>query len=257
LAVDAGYIRALPEKEGVRNLAIVTSKLVRPVARHGYTHAYVGSCNPHQGTRQQAFLTMLHVPQDAPVTVLSDGGDDVAFACKLPRPTERVLDWFHMAMRFEHLRTAVQGLRLEPGYGFMRRWLCARVDKAKWLLWHGRQHECLRRLESLRRDTGWGGFRNPLGSLIRYIESYPDWLIDYGKRYRQHRPISTGGAESAVEYVVDQRMKNKGHMRWSRQGANALLQVRCAVLNGIDMLNVMRWYPRDRKHAFPTAPRVG
>ena len=37
LAVDAGYIRALPEKEGVRNLAGVASKLVRPVARHEYT----------------------------------------------------------------------------------------------------------------------------------------------------------------------------------------------------------------------------
>jgi hypothetical protein len=46
-------------------------------------------------------------------------------------------------------------------------------------------------------------------------------------------------------------MKNKGHMRWSRQGANALLQVRCAVLNDIDMLNFMRWYPRDRKQAYP------
>ena len=117
----------------------------------------------------------------------------MAFACKLPRPTERVLDWFHMAMR------AVQGLRIEPAYGFMRRWLCARVEKADWLLWHGRQQECLRRLESLRRDTRWAGFRNPLASLIRYIESYPGWLIDYGKRYRQHRPISTGGAESVVE----------------------------------------------------------
>lgn len=87
MAVDTGYIRALPEKKGVRNLAIVTFKLVRPVARHGYAQTYVGSCNPHQGARQQAFLTMLHVPQDAPVTVLSDGADDVAFACKLPRPT--------------------------------------------------------------------------------------------------------------------------------------------------------------------------
>lgn len=29
-------------------------------------------------------------------------------------------------------------------------------------------------------------------------------------------------------------------MRWSRQGANALLQVRCAVLNGIDLLDHMR-----------------
>jgi hypothetical protein len=79
---------------------------------------------------------MLHVPQDAPVTVLPDGGDDVAFACKL--------------------------------------------------------------------------------RLIIYQQSYTDWLIDYGQRYRRCRPISTSGAESAVEYVVDQRMKHKGHMRWRR-----------------------------------------
>jgi hypothetical protein len=45
-------------------------------------------------------------------------------------------------------------------------------------------------------------------------------------------------------------------MRWSRQGANGLLHVRCAVLNGSDMLSFMRWYPRDRKRAFPTAPQV-
>jgi hypothetical protein len=53
------------------------------------------------------------------------------------------------------------------------------------------------------------------------------------------RPV---GAELAVEYVVDQCMKNKGPMRWCRQGANALLQVRCAVLDGTDMLNFMRWF---------------
>lgn len=54
LAVDAGYIRALPEKEGVRNLAVVASKLVQQVACHGHTHAYVGSSDPHQGAREQA-----------------------------------------------------------------------------------------------------------------------------------------------------------------------------------------------------------
>lgn len=96
----------------------------------------------------------------------------------------------------------------------------------------------------------WAG--NPLSSHISYLQSYADWLIDYGKRYRQRRPVSTGGVASAVEYVVDQRMKNKGHMRWSRQGANALLQGRCAVLNGIDMLK----YPRHRKCA-STAPPQG
>jgi hypothetical protein len=52
-----------------------------------------------------------------------------------------VLVWFHIAMRFEQLRAAVQALRMEPQYAVMRRWLRARVDKAKWLLWHGRQQK--------------------------------------------------------------------------------------------------------------------
>lgn len=60
----------------------------------------------------------------------------------------------------------------------MRRWLRARVEKARWLLWHGRQQECLQRFEALRRGTGWAGSRNPLGSLISYLQSYADWLID-------------------------------------------------------------------------------
>ena len=61
------------------------------------------------------------------------------------------------------------------------------------------------------------------------------------------RVISTSGAESAVDYVIGQRMKKKGHMRWSCEGANALLQVRCTVLNGLDVRHFKRWYPPDRR----------
>lgn len=50
-----------------------------------------------------------------------------------------------------------------------------------------------------------------------------------------------------VDYVIGQRMKRNGHMRWTISGANALLQVRCAVLNGEDIRNFRRWYPPDRK----------
>ena len=39
----------------------------------------------------------------------------------------------------------------------------------------------------------------------------------------------------------------KGHMRWSREGANALLQVRCTVLNGADVQHFKRWYPPDQR----------
>ena len=121
------------------------------------------------------------MPSDARVTtVLSDGGDDVDFACRLPRPTERVLDWWHIPMRFEHLLTGVRGLRhmdqsTKPE-------LARRLEGAKWLLWHGRQERCLQRPEAPRRDTGWAGSRNPLGKMIRYLRNFPDRLINYGKR---------------------------------------------------------------------------
>lgn len=55
-------------------------------------------------------------------------------------------------------------------------------------------------------------------------------------------PISSAGAESAVDHVVGQRMKRNGHIRWTRRGAHSLLQVRCAVLNGQDVRNFKRWY---------------
>ena len=38
-------------------------------------------------------------------------------------------------------------------------------------------------------------------------------------------------------------MKRNGHVRWSQKGANVLLQVRCAVLNGQDVRNFVRGYP--------------
>ena len=71
--------------------------------------------------------------------------------------------------------------------------------------------------------------------------------MDVLKRYAEARPISSAGAESAVDYVVGQRMKRNGHMQWSQDGANALLQVRCAVLNGQDIRNFKRWFPPGRR----------
>ena len=68
-------------------------------------------------------------------------------------------------------------------------------------------------------------------------------LVNYRARYARGLPISSAGAESVVDDVIGQRLKRNGHMRWSRDGANALLQVRCAVLNGHDVRNVKRWYP--------------
>ena len=249
LQIDAGYIRAAPRPDGAGWIAAVASKLAVPQTTHTHAHAYVTGYNPHQGLRQQAFLASIGIGMDVPVTVLSDGGEDISHACQLPAAAERVLDWFHIGMRFEHLLTSLRGLR--GATSEERDQLERRAEGAKWLLWHGKQKGCLQRLESLRKDTGWGGAKNPLGRLIRYLTGSADFLINYERRRAQGRPISSAGAESAVDYVIGQRMKRNGHMRWSQDGANALLQVRCAVLNGQDVRNFVRWYPPDRRVEHP------
>lgn len=57
-------------------------------------------------------------------------------------------------------------------------------------------------------------------------------MIAYGKHYREHKPISTGMAESAVNQVANARMCKCQKMRWTPRGAHLLAQGRCAVIVG-------------------------
>ena len=71
-----------------------------------------------------------------------------------------------------------------------------------------------------------------LDELFAYLERNEGSTIAYGKHYREHKPISTAMAESAVNQVVNARMCKSQQMRWTPRGAHLLAQVRCAVING-------------------------
>ena len=247
LQIDAGYIKTPPQADGKRWIPVVASKLVRSSRGRGYAHASALGLGRRQGMRQQAFLQSVGVDRQSPVTVLSDGGDDISHACKLPAATARVLDWFHIGMRFEQLLLSLRGLRGADAYTKDR--LQRDVVAAKWLLWNGRKERCFAELEALRRETGWVGSHNALGRLIRYLRGCSALLVNYAGRRAAGLPISSAGAESVVDYLIGQRMKRNGHMRWTRAGANSLLQVRCAVLNGQDVRNFKRWYPPGKQFA--------
>jgi hypothetical protein len=80
-----------------------------------------------------------------------------------------------------------------------------------------------------------------LGELLAYLESNHGSTIAYGKHYREHKPISTAMAESAVNQVVNARMCKCQQMRWTPRGAHLLAQVRCAVING-DLASTLAAY---------------
>jgi hypothetical protein len=71
-----------------------------------------------------------------------------------------------------------------------------------------------------------------LHELDNYLSGQSTWLVNYAKRYRAGLRVGTSVTEGTANFLVNRRMNKSQQMRWSRRGADLLLQVRCAVYNG-------------------------
>ena len=69
-------------------------------------------------------------------------------------------------------------------------------------------------------------------ALDAYLNGQSDWLINYAERHRAGLRVGTAITEGTANFLVNRRMNKSQQMRWSRRGADLLLQVRCAVYNG-------------------------
>jgi hypothetical protein len=167
-----------------------------------------------------------------------------------------ILDWFHVAMRFERLHQILRGLHWShPVEAAAWQDLATR---AKWRLWHGQHFRVLEALEDIEDDLGpterpfWQHAEDsPLTLLLHalwalqaFVAANHASLVSYGERYRRGERISTAVVESMVNRVIERRMAKKQQMRWSRRGAHLLIQVRLAVLAGGLQDVFRRWYPR-------------
>ena len=74
--------------------------------------------------------------------------------------------------------------------------------------------------------------RRALHAVARYLRSQSAWLVNYAERWRAGLRVGTSLTEAAANFLVNKRMAKSQQMRWSRRGADLLLQVRCAVYNG-------------------------
>ena len=69
-------------------------------------------------------------------------------------------------------------------------------------------------------------------ALDDYLTGQSDWLVNYAERHRAGLRVGTAITEGTANFLVNRRMNKSQQMRWSRRGADLLLQVRCAVYNG-------------------------
>jgi len=150
-----------------------------------------------------------------------------------------ILDWFHLAMRLQHARQAAEGLPAdEPDQRQAKAAIVAEVERLHWRAWDGKAKDAQitvkRTCKLLPAAKGEPArkLRRALRAVDRYLRGQSAWLVDYAERHRAGLRVGTSLTEGTANFLVNRRMAKSQQMRWSRRGADLLLQVRCAVYNG-------------------------
>jgi hypothetical protein len=158
-----------------------------------------------------------------------------------------ILDWFHIAMRLQHTKLAAANLSTDdPDRVIAKGVIVAEVERLHWRIWNGKAKNAQRSIKRIRKvmhvfkgehSQGAKGVASrklwhALHAIDKYLRSQATWLVNYAKRFRAGERVGTSITEGTANFLVNRRMNKSQQMRWSRKGADLLLQVRCAVYNG-------------------------
>ncbi len=252
IGLDGGYLRSRHRRRE-RNFEVIAGKVLHI---DGSQHRFAFARNGNSVSEFANAIVGAGVRLGTPVTVLSDGD---AGLWKLQRQVVPqatvVLDWWHVAVRFEHALQAARGIGVGTTSAHLQSYVVRDLAKAKWRLWHGRPSSCFGRLARLAnwldkghtRDVrGAAATRRRIVDLVEYLYPNQQALVDYGARRRDGLPISTAFVESAVNEILSKRMIKKQQMRWNQWTVQPFLDVRIAVLNGTLAGSFRRLYPAFR-----------
>jgi hypothetical protein len=266
LAIDGGHVKAVRSYQG-RSFEVFVAQVSNDDGKQ-----VVFSSMPAEADRQaQQLRGVLHdvgATSRTPVTILSDGADgprSLGEAASVG-PTHHVLDWFHLAMRIQHVAQTVKGWPdataedRREGAG-----LADIVDQhIRWRLWHGQVQRALDLIgDTLEPLDAMAKGEPPaavaavkVADLLRSLETYvfgqSDLIIDYATARRSDEPISTATTESTVQWLLHRRMGANQQMRWSPKGAHLMLKVRTSVMNGTfnkDYAAAEHWARRPFRNA--------
>jgi hypothetical protein len=149
------------------------------------------------------------------------------------------LDWFHLATRLRHAKQVAEGLPAgEAAQQRAKAEIVTEVERLRWRTWHGKAKDAritLKRLRALlpalEREPV-RKLKRALRAADRYLRSQSAWLVNYAERHRAGLRVGTSITEGTANFLVNRRLAKAQQMRWSRRGADLLLQVRYAVCNG-------------------------
>ena len=260
LAIDGGHVKAVRSYQG-RSFEVFVAQVSNDDGKQ-----VVFSSMPAEADRQvQQLRGVLHdlgATSRTPVTILSDGADGSRALGEAASvgPTRHVLDWFHLAMRIQHVAQAAKSwpdtTPTECDEGAR---LADSVEHIRWRLWHGQVRRALDLIgETLVTLEATAKTASPksataskvvgvLRGLEIYVSGQSPLIIDYATARGTDEPISTATTESTVQWLLHRRMGANQQMRWSPRGAHLMLKVRTSVVNGTfnqNLATAERWARR-------------
>jgi hypothetical protein len=237
VGLDGGYVRSR-HRQDERHFEVIAGKVMNGEGNPS-RFAFARNSPAIASDAFKLALAVAGVTADTPATVLSDGDAGLWRRQReaLPNATI-VLDWWHIAVRFEHALQTARGLGAADGN--LADEAVRGLQRAKWRLWHGRWPGCRRKLAALcrwaRRTSicgmaGVARLEHHVGELLAYLGRNQGALVHYVARRRNGEPISTTFVESSVNEIIAKRMNKRQQMRWNRATVQPFLDVRAAVLN--------------------------
>ena len=249
VGMDGGYIHARDGKnrkagwfEAIVGKSLHDAKLSK---RFGFVCKY----DNKQKSRLNAMLQKQNFQMNQGITFLSDGGDTVRdLQYDISPCSEHLLDWFHITMRITVMRQMTIDL---PGTS--KEELHKELESIKWNLWHGNTAKALDKIDNFaiefysdKPDKKSKKYKlwKWVDEFNTYIQSNKHLITNYAERHRYGEVISSSFVESTVNEVISRRMVKKQQMRWTKEGAHRMIQVRTSTLNDELQDAFCRWYPK-------------
>src|SRR3954468_22828723 len=135
-----------------------------------------------------------------------------------------MLDWFHLAMRLQHLKQVAGVLSGEDPARGAKAMIITEVERLRWRIWNGkakdaqisidRIHALLPSFESEpARKLRWA-----LDAVDRYLRSQSAHLVDYAERHGPGQRVGGGRTGGRATFLVNRRRAKAQQLRWTRRG---------------------------------------
>ncbi len=238
LSLDSTFIRSC--HEGERHLEVRVGSAETSGGNDRQVFGAVANAGTDIVALIRRILDVLGRTDDTALTAFTDGCSGlraILAAAGIAGPP--IADWFHLGMRLQHARQVAEALPADTAdQQQAKAEIVTEVERLRWRTWNGKAKDAritLKRLRTLlpvlEREPVCK-LRRARRAIDRYLRSQTAWLVNYAERHQAGLRVGTSLTEGTANFLVNRRMAKSQQMRWTRRGADLLLQVRCAVHNG-------------------------